>query len=63
MPEIPFGGVKDSGYGSEGGPEALEQYLMAESAESSALMRCRIRDPYCATRRRPAWWSRSSARG
>jgi len=25
--ELPFGGVKDSGYGSEGGPEALESYL------------------------------------
>ena len=24
---MPFGGVKDSGYGSEGGPEALEAYL------------------------------------
>ena len=27
LPEIPFGGVKDSGYGSEGGTEALEAYL------------------------------------
>jgi len=25
--EMPFGGVKDSGYGSEGGPEAVEAYL------------------------------------
>jgi succinate-semialdehyde dehydrogenase/glutarate-semialdehyde dehydrogenase len=25
--EVPFGGVKDSGYGSEGGPEAMEAYL------------------------------------
>ena len=30
-PEMPFGGVKDSGYGSEGGPEALEAYLNSKS--------------------------------
>jgi succinate-semialdehyde dehydrogenase/glutarate-semialdehyde dehydrogenase len=29
--EMPFGGVKDSGYGSEGGPEALEAYLNVRS--------------------------------
>ena len=29
--EMPFGGVKDSGYGSEGGPEALEAYLNSRS--------------------------------
>ncbi|NSZ60141.1 NAD-dependent succinate-semialdehyde dehydrogenase [Agrobacterium tumefaciens] len=27
LPEIPFGGVKDSGYGSEGGQESLDGYL------------------------------------
>lgn len=27
LPEIPFGGVGDSGYGSEGGTEAIEAYL------------------------------------
>jgi succinate-semialdehyde dehydrogenase/glutarate-semialdehyde dehydrogenase len=27
LPETPFGGVKESGYGSEGGSEAIESYL------------------------------------
>ncbi len=29
--ELPFGGVKDSGYGSEGGPEALEAYQVTKT--------------------------------
>lgn len=33
-PELPFGGVKDSGYGSEGGPEALESYLNTKSVST-----------------------------
>jgi len=27
LPEVPFGGVKDSGYGTEGGADALAAYL------------------------------------
>jgi succinate-semialdehyde dehydrogenase/glutarate-semialdehyde dehydrogenase len=30
LPETPFGGVKDSGYGSEGGTEAIEAYLVTK---------------------------------
>lgn len=35
-PEAPFGGVKDSGYGSEGGPEAMEAYLVAKAVMMTA---------------------------
>ncbi|MFT4246507.1 MAG: NAD-dependent succinate-semialdehyde dehydrogenase [Pseudomonas sp.] len=35
-PEMPFGGVKDSGYGSEGGPEAVEAYLNTKSVTITA---------------------------
>lgn len=30
MPEMPFGGVKDSGYGSEGGLEGIQPYLITK---------------------------------
>ena len=30
LPELPFGGVRDSGYGTEGGADALEPYLVAK---------------------------------
>ncbi|SCU90691.1 Alpha-ketoglutaric semialdehyde dehydrogenase [Cupriavidus necator] len=29
--EMPFGGIKDSGYGTEGGPEAMEAYLITKA--------------------------------
>lgn len=30
LPEVPFGGVKDSGHGTEGGSEAIEAYLVTK---------------------------------
>ncbi|BDC42170.1 NAD-dependent succinate-semialdehyde dehydrogenase [Paraburkholderia terrae] len=36
-PEMPFGGVKDSGYGSEGGPEAMEAYLVTKAVTVMAV--------------------------
>jgi len=35
--ELPFGGVKDSGYGSEGGPEALEAYLLTKTVAMTSI--------------------------
>ena len=35
--ELPFGGVKDSGYGSEGGPEALEAYLQTKTVAMTSV--------------------------
>jgi succinate-semialdehyde dehydrogenase / glutarate-semialdehyde dehydrogenase len=37
MPETPFGGVKDSGYGSEGGSEAIESYLNPKFVSQAGL--------------------------
>ena len=31
MPDMPFGGVKESGFGSEGGPEGLESYYVTKA--------------------------------
>ena len=36
LPEIPFGGMKDSGYGTEGGSEAIEPYLVTRLVTTSA---------------------------
>lgn len=35
--EMPFGGVKDSGYGSEGGHEALDAYLIPKAVSIAML--------------------------
>ena len=35
--EMPFGGIKDSGYGSEGGPEALEAYLIPKAVSMAMV--------------------------
>jgi len=35
LPEVPFGGIKDSGYGSEGGLEAIEAYLITKLVTQS----------------------------
>jgi succinate-semialdehyde dehydrogenase/glutarate-semialdehyde dehydrogenase len=37
LPEVPFGGVKDSGYGSEGGLEAIEAYLNTKFVSQAGL--------------------------
>jgi succinate-semialdehyde dehydrogenase/glutarate-semialdehyde dehydrogenase len=37
LPEVPFGGVKESGYGSEGGAEAIEAYLNSKFVSQAGL--------------------------
>ena len=37
LPEVPFGGVKDLGYGSEGGLEAIENYLNTKFVTQAGL--------------------------
>ena len=37
LPETPFGGMKDSGYGSEGGLEAMESYLVTKFVSQASL--------------------------
>jgi succinate-semialdehyde dehydrogenase / glutarate-semialdehyde dehydrogenase len=36
LPETPFGGVKDSGYGTEGGSDAIEAYLVTRFVTTAA---------------------------
>jgi succinate-semialdehyde dehydrogenase/glutarate-semialdehyde dehydrogenase len=37
LQELPFGGVKDSGYGSEGGSEAIEAYLITKLVSQAGV--------------------------
>jgi succinate-semialdehyde dehydrogenase/glutarate-semialdehyde dehydrogenase len=37
LPETPFGGMKDSGYGSEGGAEGLEPYLVTKFVTQASV--------------------------
>jgi succinate-semialdehyde dehydrogenase/glutarate-semialdehyde dehydrogenase len=37
LPETPFGGIKDSGYGSEGGAEGLEPYMVTKYISQANL--------------------------
>ena len=35
LPETPFGGVKDSGFGREGGTEGLHNYMVIKTVSHS----------------------------
>jgi len=37
LPEVPFGGVKDSGYGTEGGADAIEAYLNTKFVSQAGI--------------------------
>jgi succinate-semialdehyde dehydrogenase/glutarate-semialdehyde dehydrogenase len=37
LPEVPFGGMKDSGYGSESGPEAIDSYMLSKFVSQSGI--------------------------
>jgi succinate-semialdehyde dehydrogenase/glutarate-semialdehyde dehydrogenase len=37
LPELPFGGIKESGYGSEGGTEAIESYINTKLVTQLAI--------------------------
>ena len=36
LPEVPFGGMKDFGYGTEGGSDAVEPYLITRLVTTSS---------------------------
>ncbi|MGH7042359.1 MAG: NAD-dependent succinate-semialdehyde dehydrogenase [Acetobacteraceae bacterium] len=37
LPEVPFGGIKDSGFGTEGGADAMESYLDTKFVSQAGL--------------------------